>query len=337
MNKVWKYISCMILIALVAFRPTDKFGFKIPYGWPQPKYSFKNNAITEAKFKLGRKLFYDPILSADSTISCASCHLQATAFAHTDHTVSHGIYGRIGQRNAPTLANLAWSTSFMWDGGVNHLDVQALAPITSPDEMGENLKEIIKKIQKTSEYQIMFKEAYGNESVTGEKILKAISVFNIMLVSANSKYDKVMKGIDFFTEQELNGYEIYKQNCASCHTEPLFTNYAFENNGITTDGYYNDYGRMKITRSRKDSLKFKVPTLRNVEFTYPYMHDGRYKKLIQVMNHYSGINKQSGILSEKLKVMKILSDKEKVDLIAFLKTLTDKEFLYNTKFSFQRD
>lgn len=183
----------------------------------------------------------------------------------------------------------------------------------------------------------MFKEAYDSEIVTGERILKALSVFNIMLVSANSKYDKVERGEEQFTDQEANGYKIFRQNCAVCHTEPLFTNDAFENNGITADAYYKDYGRMKITRDAKDSLKFKVPTLRNVEFTYPYMHDGRYKKLIQVMNHYSGLDKNSAILSDKLKPMQILSDKDKVDLIAFLKTLTDREFLYNSQFSFPKE
>lgn len=336
MSNGLKYLVIVVLISLVAFTPKDDFVFEVPNGWPQPKYTFKTNAVTEAKFKLGRQLFYDPVLSADSTISCASCHLQATGFAHTDHTVSHGIQGRIGTRNAPALVNLAWSSSFMWDGGVNHMDVQALAPLTSPDEMGESLKNVVKKLGKSSKYTAMFREAYGSELVTGERILKALSVFNIMLVSSNSKYDKVIQGKEHFTEQEANGYKIFKRNCAVCHTEPLFTNDAFENNGITTDEYYKDYGRMKVTRNLKDSLKFKVPTLRNVEFTYPYMHDGRYKKLIAVMNHYSALDKNSAILSDKLKSMQILSDKDKIDLIVFLKTLTDKEFLYNSQFSFPK-
>ena len=318
-----------------AINKTTPLYFETPKGWPKTHYDFSKNPLTEEGFQLGRNLFYDPILSRDSTISCASCHLQATGFTHVDHSLSHGIEGKIGTRNSMSLINLAWSKSFMWDGGVNHLDVQPLNPITSPVEMGETLEHVVSKLQKTEKYPLLFEKAFGDSKITGQRLLKALSQFELQLVSSNSKYDKVMRKEVIFTEQEQNGYKLFKTNCASCHNEPLFNSEKFENNGLAIDTTLNDFGRMKITNKQEDYLRFKVPTLRNVQFTFPYMHDGRFNTLTEVVKHYNSLENNKRLPKQLAKPMK-LSDNERVDLIAFLKTLTDNEFLFDKRFSFPK-
>ncbi|MFT7251053.1 MAG: cytochrome c peroxidase [Flavobacterium sp.] len=308
----------------------------IPKDWPKPVYDFSKNPLTEEGFQLGRNLFYDPILSRDNTISCASCHLQQTGFTHVDHDLSHGIEGRIGIRNSMTLMNLAWSKAFMWDGGVNHLEVQFIHPITSEVEMDETMENVVKKLQELPKYQELYKKAFGTNKITGQLTLKALSQFVVMLTTSNSKYDKVVRKEEKFTEMEQKGYNLFKQHCASCHKEPLFTSDSFENNGLAIDTTLNDFGRMRITQNVKDKQKFKVPTLRNAQFTFPYMHDGRFKTLNDVIKHYnSGIIK-SKTLSKQLKKPMNLYDDERTELVAFLKTLTDKEFLFNPRFSYPK-
>jgi cytochrome c peroxidase len=308
----------------------------IPKDWPKPVYDFSKNPLTEEGFQLGRNLFYDPILSRDNTISCASCHLQQTGFTHVDHDLSHGIEGRIGIRNSMTLMNLAWSKAFMWDGGVNHLEVQFIHPITSEVEMDETMENVVKKLQELPKYQELYKKAFGTNKITGQLTLKALSQFVVMLTTSNSKYDKVVRKEEKFTEMEQKGYNLFKQHCASCHKEPLFTSDIFENNGLAIDTTLNDFGRMRITQNVKDKQKFKVPTLRNAQFTFPYMHDGRFKTLNDVIKHYnSGIIK-SKTLSKQLKKPMNLYDDERTELVAFLKTLTDKEFLFNPRFSYPK-
>jgi cytochrome c peroxidase len=309
---------------------------EIPDNWPDPVYDFKKNPLTEEGFQLGRQLFYDPILSKDNTISCASCHLQATGFTHVDHELSHGIEGKIGTRNSLTLQNLAWNKHFMWDGGINHLDVQALAPITSEFEMNETLQNVIKKLQNSEKYIGLFQKAFGTKKITGQLTLKAISQFIVSLTTSNSKYDKVIRNEEKFTEMEQKGYKLFQEQCASCHKEPLLTNNEFKNNGLPMDADLKDLGRMKITQNSKDSLLFKVPTLRNIEFTFPYMHDGRFKTLTEVIKHYNSGIHWSKTLSKELQQPMDLSDNERTELVAFLKTLTDKTFLFNTKYAYPK-
>jgi len=324
-----KQSSCFILllIGLCAAKP-DPVQLEFPKNWPQPAYDFSKNPLSKQGVELGRRLFYDPILSRDSTVSCSNCHLSFTAFTHVDHALSHGIEDRVGTRNSPTLMNLAWAKSFMWDGAINHLDFQALAPISSPSEMDHSIEKVVQKIEKKPTYKRLFFEAFGDSTVTGERLLKAISQFELTLISAHSKYDQMIAGQVQFTEQEQKGYRLFQKNCASCHTEPLFTNQNFENNGLPLDTSLQDFGRMKITQNPVDSLKFKVPTLRNIEFSYPYMHDGRFKKLRDVMQHYAN--------NTNLKPQMELSPNDQIDLVAFLLTLTDREFLFNPKFSFPK-
>jgi cytochrome c peroxidase len=322
------FISIIYAFDALKTTPTP---FVIPEGWAKPVYDFSKNPLTKQGFELGRHLFYDPILSRDNTISCASCHLQATGFTHVDHELSHGIDGKIGNRNAMTIMNVAWSKNFMWDGGVNHLDMQPLAPLSNVVEMDENLGHVIKKLNASTRYKTLFSNAFGDSVVTSQRMLLAFSQFILQLNSYNSKYDKYVRkevGGELNT-QEINGLQLFRTHCASCHTEPLFTNNGFEKNGLPMDATLNDFGRMNVTHNAADSLKFKVPTLRNIQFTFPYMHDGRFKKLRDVLNHYA--------TTDKLKTPIALNSNEKTDIIAFLLTLTDNEFLFDKRFGFPRD
>jgi len=321
--------ACWLLSATTRSWNSNLLELVFPKYWPKPVYDFSKNPLTKQGIELGRRLFYDPVLSRDSTVSCSSCHLSFTAFTHVDHPLSHGIEDRIGTRNSPVLTNLAWAKHFMWDGAVNHLDFQALAPIAHPAEMDNSIEKVVQKLREKASYKNWFFQAFGDSTVTGERLLKALAQFELTLVSANSKYDRMIFGQEKYTEQEQNGYLLFQKNCASCHVEPLFTNHDFEKNGLPLDTSLNDFGRMKITKLSTDSLKFKVPTLRNIEFSYPYMHDGRFKKLREVVNHYA----KTTALDRKIE----LQPNEKVDLVAFLLTLTDREFLFNPDFSFPQD
>jgi len=335
-----KYVGLVLVVAfwaVSAFMTVRKYPFTIPPRWPAPTYDFKKNPWSAEKIKLGRVLFYDTRLSKNNTVSCASCHSPFSAFTHSDHALSHGIDDRIGTRNSPALMNLAWHSEFMWDGAINHLDMQALAPISHPDEMGEEIGTLVYKLNQIPLYRSLSFQAYKDSFLTGEKMLKSISQFMLTLVSANAKYDSVMRKQTTFTDQELNGYKLFQKNCSSCHTEPLFTNLTFENNGLPVDPSLNDLGRMKITQNPADSLKFKVPTLRNIEFSQPYMHDGRFKKLSDVLAHYTSTTKKGSTLAKQLKTNIMLTSNEKVDVIAFLLTLSDNNVILNREFAFPQE
>jgi cytochrome c peroxidase len=327
------FISAVILLLVFAFS-LKKTEFFIPKNWPKPVYNFDNNPLSKQKILLGRTLFYDPILSKNNTVSCASCHSPFSGFAHTDHALSHGIGDSIGNRNSLALVNLAWQSSFMWDGAINSLDMQALAPISHPAEMGSNIVEVVEKLNQSPKYKKLFYKSFNDSVATGEKTLKVISQFLLSLISCNSKYDKVIRRQAKFTVQEANGYFLFKKNCATCHKEPLFTTNEFANNGLPVDTLLNDFGKIRITKNADDSLKFKIPSLRNVEFTYPYMHDGRFKKLSDVLNHYTKGPHHSNTLAKELREPLMLSSNEKVDVIAFLLTLSDKEFIFNKEHGF---
>lgn len=312
---------------------TTLLSFNIPPGWPQPVYDFKSNPLTKEGFELGRKLFYDGRLSKDGNFSCASCHQQFAAFATYDHNFSHGFDNTLTSRNAPGLFNLAWQKEFMYDGGINHLDLQPLAPMTAKNEMAETLQNVLDKLKSDKDYRKMFKAAFGDETVNTQRMTRAISQFVLMLVSSNSKYDKMKRGEAEFNLPESLGYEIFKQKCVSCHQEPLFTDFSYRNVGLPADATINDFGRMKITSDPADSLKFKVPGLRNVQLTFPYEHDGRFQSVIQVMEHYrSGViasAQTDPLVRNKMKI----SNYEIGQLIAFLNTLTDSSFIKDPRFA----
>jgi cytochrome c peroxidase len=305
------------------------------FEWPSKFYKTDSTHIDKLQF-LGKVLFYDPVLSSDSTTSCSSCHSPFNAFAHTDHALSHGIDNKIGFRNAPALFNLAYQPYFMWDGAINHLDMQSLAPITNPDEMNETIGHVVEKLNTQKFYRTLYYQAFNDSVISGTRTLKAIAAFLASIESKNAKYDLVMNGESEFTLQEKNGLELFSKHCASCHTPPLFTNYAFESNGLMPDTALNDGGRIRQTKQTNDSLKFKVPTLRNIEYTFPYMHDGRYKSLTEVMNHYSNSTNKNTFLNPKLKSVYKLSSNEKVDIIAFLLSLSDKQFLFDKRYAYPK-
>src|SRR5665213_297223 len=306
---------------------------KIPKGFPKVVYEFKDNKPSPEGFFLGRKLFYDPILSKDSSISCAFCHQRFVAFAHIDHRISHGINGFLGKRNVPAIQNLIWQKSFMWDGGVNHLELQPVAPITNPVEMDEDLKTVVAKLQRNKNYVELFNKAFKNSTVTSERMLKALAQFTGLMISSNSRYDKYMRHEDTLSASELSGLKLFRSHCENCHKEPLFTDYSFRNIGLKPDTNFKDYGRQNITGIPSDFMKFKVPSLRNVELTYPYMHDGRFRNLQQVMNHYAKGDFYTDNVDSSIYRIVGLKEWEKTDIISFLKTLTDKTFTYDRRFA----
>ncbi len=309
----------------------EKFrGFVKPANFPQPIYHFETNQVTQERFELGRKLFYDPILSANNTISCGSCHIQTSAFTHHGHDVSHGIFDRRGTRNSPPIMNLAWNTSFMWDGGIVDLDLQPIAPITNHVEMDDSLPNVLNKLRNSTVYPALFQKAYGSSEINSSGFLKALSQFMLMCVSSNSKYDSVMRNQAIFTSEEQEGYQLFKQKCNSCHAEPLFTDHSFRNNGLSVS-MVNDEGRYLVTQKPTDRYKFKVPSLRNLAYTAPYMHDGRLFTLDAVFDHYT-MQVQNTPNLDPLFLQNgqpglSISLTERQKLLVFLKTLNDKSFL----------
>jgi cytochrome c peroxidase len=324
------FAASMLLLLITGF-VSDPFQLTWPRYFPEPAYDFSVNRPEPQKIELGRRLFYDPVLSFDSSISCASCHSPYNAFAHIDHKLSHGIYDSIGTRNAPALFNLAWQKELMWDGAVNNIEVQALAPISSPIEMHEHIAHVVEKLQRSKTYPALFLAAFNDSVITGQHVLLALTQFQLSLVSCNSKYDSVQDHTASFTAQEKNGYRLFQQHCNTCHREPMFTTYTYASNGLAADPYLNDYGRFAVTHNAKDSFLFKIPSLRNVEYTFPYMHDGRFATLYEVISYYTGDISATRYISAPLRKPIRLSSDEKVDLVAFLLTLSDKRFIFNTR------
>lgn len=306
---------------------------KIPKGFPKPAYTFSNNKLSPEVFILGRKLFYDNLLSKDQSLSCATCHQRIAAFAHVDHRLSHGIYAKIGTRNVPALQNLIWKDTYMWDGGVNNLEVQPINPITNPVEMDESLANVVLKLKQDSNYVTLFKKAFKDTLVNSERLLKALAQFTGLMISSNSRYDKYLNGLDTFSQSEKNGLAVFRLKCASCHKEPLLSDNSYRNNGLKPDTALKDAGRSKITGDEKDRNKFKVPGLRNIAMTYPYMHDGRFRNLKEVLDHYADKKNYDPAVDQILLKQEALSETEKKNLLVFLQTLTDKEFLYDRRFA----
>lgn len=310
-----------------------KIAFTVPSNFPAPAYNFEDNKLSNAGFALGKKLFYDARLSADKSVSCGSCHQQFAAFTQLDHKVSHGVNNCQGKRNTPPLVNLVWQKAFFWDGGVKNIETSPLNAITDACEMGTDIQTIVAFLKATAPYPDMFKQAFGSTEINSQLILKSITQFTAMLVSANSKYDQVMRKENgaVFTAAEQAGYSLFKEKCSSCHAEPFFTDFSYRSNGL--DLLSADEGRSHITSVQTDFGKFRVPTLRNIEYTSPYMHDGRFYSLDEVLNHYDSGVKAAENLDASLKNGIPLNSTQKEQIKAFLKTLTDHEFIKNTLFS----
>lgn len=304
---------------------------QIPEGFPSVIFP-EGNEYTPQRWALGKRLFYDPILSKQNTISCASCHMAANAFSDTS-AFSKGDNNALGKSNAPTLTNIGYHPYFTRAGGVPTLEMQILVPIQEHDEFNTNILDIAERINAIPSYVEQSLNAYGRIP-DAFVITRAIANFERSLISGNSSYDRfLLQGkASALSATERKGMNLFfssKTNCGQCHNGINLTNYSFENNGITPNSW--DSGRMRLTKMEIDRDKFKVPTLRNIALTAPYMHDGRFKTLEEVVNHYNlggAPNKNKSVLIKPLG----LSSAEQQALVAFLKTLTDHAFVNNKNF-----
>lgn len=306
-----------------------ELSLNIPDGFPELNNSFYTNQPTKYGVALGEKLFHEKRFSADNTISCASCHIQSNAFAdHNPQAI--GIEGRIGLRNTPPIQNLAFMKFYNWDGSKLQLENQSIVPIITHEEMDSSILEVIGKIQNDALYKDLFKKTFGDEKITPERIYKSIAQYEYTLISANNKYDRVMRNkSETFTESEVKGYEIFQQKCANCHSGELFTDQSFRNIGFPINMNTSEAGRARVTGNPEDFMSFRVPSLRNVEYTAPYGSFGQFATLKEVLNYFD-----NGVLSAdnldpifKENGNRIpLTEDQKEYLIAFMKTLSDVEF-----------
>jgi len=337
------------------YDPTPYTGPTVPRNFPQPTYVANNNPLTEEGVLLGRMLFYDPILSGDSSLACAGCHKQENAFTDT-RTFSIGIDGIAGRRQSMPLFNMMYGSKFFWDGRAANLAELALMPVEDPIEMHETWPNNIAKLQAHPDYPKRFYEAFGvePEDLTKEYAAKALEQFLLSLVSGNSKFDKAVRGTDELTAAEERGFILFNDqlgaDCFHCHGDgsanQVFQEInairQFRNNGLdapATPQGFADYGLGEFTGNINDYGKFKVPSLRNLKFTAPYMHDGRFATLEEVVEHYStGVkaaspNIDAGGMEYAYQGGVQLTAQEKADLIAFLLTLSDDEFVTDPRFS----
>ncbi|ALP54516.1 cytochrome C peroxidase [Candidatus Tenderia electrophaga] len=337
--------------------PTPVADFSAPFVFG--KFSIpKDNPLTEEGFELGRRLFYDPRLSGPNTTSCASCHLQKLAF--TDGLAnSVGVHGGQTAFSSMSLVNLLWGPQqFFWNGRAQSLEDQVLRPIQDPIEMDQDLERLVEELREDEVYQQLFRVAYGG--VSADAIAKALSTFMRMLISSNSKYDQFLRGELRLSEQEELGRKLFVAhpdvsaslrggNCVDCHAQFHTAGFSdgldgFSNNGLDVDEDLRP-GLMTVTGNSSDRGKFKVPSLRNIAVTAPYMHDGRFATLEEVMEHYNRRIQHSETVSPLI----LQADNQKIDpdaaqglnlgpdeveaIIAFLHTLTDEHFLSDSRFS----
>ena len=296
-----------------------------------------DNPMTYEGIALGRRLFYDSILSADFSMSCASCHKASSAFSDPDQ-FSEGVDGIRGNRNASTIINHVWNPNFFWDGRSPTLEAQALEPVPNPIEMHLMWGEAIQRLRSHPEYPALFKKAFDTDQINRDFVAKAIAQFERTMISANSKYDRRLQGLENLNDQEFRGFEIFfteKGDCFHCHGNILLTDNIFHNNGL--DSVFTDIGLEEVTGNANDRGKFKTPTLRNIEFSAPYMHDGRFESLEEVIDFYSEGLKFSNTIDPLMKKVDQggiqLTPAEKADLIAFLKTFSDTAFIQDSAFS----
>jgi len=313
--------------------PLDYVSLTVPDGFPAPVQDFGSNRFSREGIALGRRLFYDGILSKDGHFPCSSCHQQIAGFGTFEHDRSHGYNSSHTLRNAPVLFNLAWSDKFHWDGAFSSLHEEAAQPITGIIEMAETFDNVIRKLKADGAYRRMFRRVFQTYDIRPVHIQMALEQFTGSLISANSRYDQFKRGELSFSSDELAGYALFQQHCTGCHPEPLFTDYSYRNIGLPVDNLLRDYGRMLVTGLSSDSLKFKVPTLRNVDISSNYMHDGRFNTILQVLNHYSTGIQQSATLDPMLAGGISFTATETGQMVRFLRTLTDSSFLTNPALS----
>ena len=330
-----KYLPLLTLLFLFACEKdpqvlTDEALLVIPKGFPDITFP-ADNELTPERWNLGKRLFFDPILSNDKSISCASCHHPDLAF--TDGlSLSKGVGSRIGSRNAPSLANVAYHPYLTREGGVPTLEMQILVPIQEHAEFDFNILLIADRMKEDSTYVRASREAYGRDP-DPFVITRAISSFERTIISGDSRYDRFINDDrGSLSVDEQRGRDLFfseRLACSACHGGFNFTNYAFENNGLYPD--YNDPGRFRVTGVESDRALFKVPSLRNVDITSPYMHDGSIATLQEVVEHYNSGGRNHPHKNNLIKPL-YLTAIEKADLVAFLRTLTDQSFLTDEKF-----
>lgn len=322
------FFSVLILIQCkmdVEEATSKEFVFQIPTGFSEPILR-KDNPITDSKIKLGKKLFFDPILSLDSSISCGSCH--RPQFAYSDpNPISPGVDGKLALRNAPSLSNLAWHPYFFAEGGSPNLEAQILGPLEDPNEMAFSIIKAVERLKNNKDYVALFLESFS-DSPSVYTTSRAIAAFERSLISSNSKFDRYVLARDSsaFNAEEKKGYQLFiseQLNCSSCHSGFMFTDFSFQNNGIYK--VYADPGRMRLTLDDIDRGKFKVPSLRNIALTGPYMHDGSFESLEEIVDHYASGGKKHRNQSPKIQGFEI-SESDKKALVKFLHSLTDTVF-----------
>ena len=310
------------------------YRMELPGGFPVPELP-TDYPLTDERIALGKELFTETLLSKSNTLSCASCHHSENAFTDP-RQFSIGEEGRTGRRNAMQITNMAWKSSFFWDGRSPSLREQALVPIEDHNEFDEKLENVVRKLAEHSDYPARFDAAFGDASITAERIGIAIEQFILTLTSLDSKFDQAVRGTATLTEQERRGLELfftefdprrglYGADCFHCHGGPFFSDFAFHNNGLSIEG--DDRGRAEVTGKASDNHTFSTPSLRNAELTAPYMHDGRFATLDEVISHYNHGVVDSATLDPNLKKHPTegigLSKEDQQALVAFLKTLTD--------------
>ena len=325
----------------VAVPAAPVLGAPLPANFPAPVYALDANPPDAATFALGRSLFYDARLSRDGSVSCGSCHQQFVAFANAGHRLSHGVGNQLGTRNAPALQNLRWKSEFFWDGGPKNLETLPLAPLTNPLEMDETLPRVLARLNADVTYTRRFAAVYGPGPIDSYRFLRALAQFTASLTSAGSRYDQYVRGERnaMLSAGEQHGRVLLAQKCSGCHATDLFTDETYRNNGLDAT-FGADSGRAHITGRATDVGRFKVPSLRNVALTAPYMHDGRFATLEQVLAHYNHGVVASPTLDAALRPAGgplgiLLTAAEQADLVAFLNTLTDDAFLHDQRLAEQ--
>ncbi|MGV0928684.1 cytochrome-c peroxidase [Empedobacter sp. ULE_I145] len=306
----------------------------IPDYFPEFNSAFNLNKPTKYGVQLGEKFFNDKRFSVDNSISCASCHQQKNAFADNEKQAV-GVFGRIGLRNTPPIQNLAFLKFYNWDGSKLRLENQPLVPIITHEEMNSSIGEVISKIKDDSEYKDLLKKVFGDEQLTPERIYKSIAQYEYSLISANSKYDQVRRKEAVFTDNEQKGLQVFQNKCASCHSGELFTDQSFRNIGFPINQDSNEAGRARVTGETNDYMRFRVPSLRNVEYTAPYGSFGQFPTLKAVLDYLdSGVleaNNLDPILKENKNSIP-LTEEEKILLIHFMRTLSDEYFMKASEF-----
>jgi cytochrome c peroxidase len=351
---IYGIVAVTIVYISSAFRSSgnasqDPYPLAYPANFGNMIYVPADNPLTVAGVELGRKLFYETALSANNQVSCGSCHKQELAFTDGKQ-FSTGVDGSLTKRNSMALINLLWADNFFWDGRAKGLEQQVKFPLEDQHEMGQSMEVSAKKLNEINAYPELFSKAFGSTTINADRIAKALAQFERTLISSNSLYDKFLAGNYIPDSSQLRGMKLFFTNpqpergirgaaCGHCHSGPKTYSELYHNTGL--DNTPVDQGRAEFTNQSSDKGRFRVATLRNIALTAPYMHDGRFRSLNEVLDHYSDHIKEQpklspflkGLSNEKDRTGLNLSKDEKTDIISFLQMLTDSTFITDPRFS----